>query len=78
MTTPTQFDIEEYKGYAEGSKHPHQMNLGGLKPIIDSLPKTDEMRKLYEQVMRYDRYLELRMLCAPYFYALLLKHGVTP
>ncbi len=85
MCQPTLMEMTEYDtlraefhGHAESSKHPHLSGVGNLRVVVQDLDKKDPVRLQYERIIRYDRYLELRMMCAPYFYDLLLKHGVKP
>lgn len=69
---------EEFKYSAEGSKHPRVCDLSQFAAVIAIIPKTDMIRLAFDKCVRYNRYLELRTLCAPYFYALLIKNGIKP
>lgn len=83
MSQPTQFEIAEYevlyaefKQYTESSKAPHFTDMATFMPVINSMAKDDPCRVRCMQMIRYNRYLELRTLLAPYFYELLLKNGI--
>lgn len=85
MTQPSLIEMVEYNDLrkefrlcVEASKHPHLSGMSHLRVAIEDLGKADPVRMQYERLIRYDRYLELRMMCAPYFYDLLEKHGITP
>lgn len=69
---------EEFKYSAESSKHPRVCDLSQFAPVMAIIPKTDMVRLAFDKCVRYNRYLELRTLCAPYFYGLLIKNGIKP
>lgn len=67
---------EEFKYTVESSKHPRVVDIGNFTSVMSMIPKDDMIRLAFDKCVRYNRYLELRTLCAPYFYDLLLKNGI--
>ena len=67
---------EEFKYTVEGSKHPRVSDIGTFATVMACVPKDDMLRVAFDKCVRYNRYLELRTLCAPYFYDLLVKNGI--
>lgn len=67
---------QEFKYTAENSKHPRVCDIGVFSAVMACVPKDDMLRLAFDKCARYNRYLELRTLCAPYFYDLLAKNGI--
>lgn len=70
--------FEEFKYTAEGTKHPRVVDVSQFSAVMAAVPKNDMIRVAFDKCVRYNRYLELRTLCAPYFYDLLIQHGIAP
>lgn len=67
---------EEFKYTAEGTKHPRVVDISQFAAVMSTVAKDDMIRVAFDKCVRYNRYLELRTLCAPYFYDLLVKNGI--
>jgi hypothetical protein len=68
---------EEFKHTPESNKHPRIQDLTSFSAVISSLGD-DATKIALKKCIRYNRYLELRVLVAPYLYDKLLKHGIKP
>jgi hypothetical protein len=69
---------EEFKLSSESGKHPRACDISVFSSVMKDIPATDMLRIAFEKCVRYNRYLELRTMIAPYLYDLLLKNGIKP
>lgn len=85
MSIPTVIEMQEYEKLRaefhltpEATNHPKLLDLNQFRPLLTGLSNDEPLRIVYERCIRYNRYLELRILAAPHFYDLLLKNGIKP
>jgi hypothetical protein len=75
MKVPTRKELVEFKSLFnefrnwKEEKPTECVTSTIVKKLIDNLAKDDALRVESERLIRYNRYLTLRTLCAPYFFA---------
>lgn len=85
MSAITLVEMQEYEKLhgefhlmAEGTSHPRVKDFESFRALLTGIGNDEPLRLVFERCVRYNRYLELRILAAPYFYDLLLKNGIKP
>jgi hypothetical protein len=75
MKIPTRKELVEFKSlYNEfkdwkEEKPSECITSTIVRKLVEGLDKNDALRVESERLIRYNRYLSLRTLCAPYFFA---------
>ena len=84
MSQPTLLDMQEYvklreefQFVSESSKHPRAHDLSVFSAVMMSVTEPS-VRVAFDKCVRYNRYLELRTMIAPYLYTKLLNNGIVP
>jgi len=68
---------EEFNFVCESNKHPRAYDLSVFSAVMASVTEPS-IKVAFDKCVRYNRYLELRTMIAPYLYDTLLRHGITP